>query len=173
MTTITRSGKTFRTSHQSWHEVEALTVYRTTTTATTSPLLVLPDGEALFAVDRLLSGPRTETRALHRVLIPFATAVNEAEQLGDASDTEPEQIYAIPTAAGHKLTWDETVSARMPLPDERHATNSRRHPDRPRHPRHPRHRSTPADPRRTPRRRRPHPTRLLNHRRQPRVLRAV
>ncbi|GFE04961.1 hypothetical protein Scani_12290 [Streptomyces caniferus] len=33
--------------------------------------------------------------------------------------TEPEQIYAILTAAGHKLTWDETVSARMPLPDER------------------------------------------------------
>lgn len=43
----------------------------------------------------------------------------EAEQLGEAPDTEPEQIYAILTAAGHKLTWDETVSARMPLPDER------------------------------------------------------
>ncbi|WP_433857969.1 GntR family transcriptional regulator [Streptomyces kronopolitis] len=117
--TITRSGKMFRTGHQAWHEGEAPTVYRTTTTATTGLLLGLPEGEALFAVDRLLADPRTETRALHRVLIPFATAANEAEQLGEAPDTEPEQIYAILTAAGHKLTWDETVSARMPLPDER------------------------------------------------------
>ncbi|MCL6297601.1 GntR family transcriptional regulator [Streptomyces kronopolitis] len=61
----------------------------------------------------------TETRALHRMLIPFAIAANEADQLGEVPDTEPEQIYAILTAAGHKLTWDETVSARMPLPDER------------------------------------------------------
>ncbi|MEU3987162.1 GntR family transcriptional regulator [Streptomyces platensis] len=117
--TITHSGKMFRTGHQTWHEVEAPTVYRTTTTVTTGPLLELPEGEALFAVDRLLSDRHTETRALHRVLIPFATAANEAEQLGEAPDTEPEQIYAILTAAGHKLTWDETVSARMPLPDER------------------------------------------------------
>ncbi|MFF8900058.1 GntR family transcriptional regulator [Streptomyces lydicus] len=117
--TITRSGKTFHTGHQAWHEVEAPTVYRTTTTATTGPLLGLDEGEALFAVDRLLSDPHTETRALHRVLIPFATAANEAEQLGEAPDTEPEQIYAILTAVGHELVWDETVSARMPLPDER------------------------------------------------------
>lgn len=117
--TITRNGKTFHTGHQTWGEVEAPTVYRTTTTATTGPLLGLPEGEALFAVDRLLADPHTETRALHRVLIPFATAANEADQLGEAPDTEPEQIYAILTAAGHKLTWDETVSARMPLPDER------------------------------------------------------
>ncbi|MFE2635597.1 GntR family transcriptional regulator [Streptomyces scopuliridis] len=116
--TITRSGKTFRTGHHAWQQVEAPTVYRTTTTATTGPLLGLAEGEALFAVDRLLSDPRTDTRALHRVLIPFATA-DEAEQLSEAPDAEPEQIYAILTAAGHKLTWDETVSARMPLPDER------------------------------------------------------
>ncbi|WP_371665291.1 GntR family transcriptional regulator [Streptomyces sp. NBC_01241] len=117
--TITRSGRTFRTGHQAWQEVEAPSVYRTTTTATTGPLLGLAEGEALFAVDRLLSDPRTDTRALHRVLIPFATAANEAEQLGEAPDTEPEQIYAILAAVGHTLTWDETVSARMPLPDER------------------------------------------------------
>ncbi|MDP9613100.1 recombinase family protein [Streptomyces demainii] len=76
------------------------------------------EGEALFGVDRLLVDPDTGTRALHRVLIPFTTA-DQAEQLAAAPDTEPEQIYAILTAAGHKLTWHETVSARMPLPDER------------------------------------------------------
>ncbi|MEV7424222.1 hypothetical protein [Streptomyces sp. NPDC091212] len=42
-----------------------------------------------------------------------------AEQLAETPDAAPEQICAILTAAGHKLTWDETVSARMPLPDER------------------------------------------------------
>ncbi|MFD3488822.1 GntR family transcriptional regulator [Streptomyces sp. NPDC058665] len=118
--TITRSGKTFRTGHHQWQQAEAPTVYRTTTTASTGPLLELDQGEALFAVDRLLTDPDTETRALHRTLIPFATA-DQAKQLAEAPDTEPEQIYAILTKAGHTLTWHETVSARMPLPDERTA----------------------------------------------------
>ncbi|MFB7631718.1 GntR family transcriptional regulator [Streptomyces sp. NPDC056149] len=118
--TITRSGKTFRTGHHDWQQIEAPTIYRTTTTATTGPPLELPEGETLFAVDRLLSDPHTQTRALHRVLIPFATA-DQAEKLAEAPDTEPEDIYALLAAAGHELTWDETVSARMPLPDERDA----------------------------------------------------
>ncbi|MEU8822464.1 GntR family transcriptional regulator [Streptomyces sp. NPDC048636] len=117
--TITRSGKTFRTGHHAWQQVEEPAIYRTTTTATTGPLLGLGEGEALFGVDRLLADPETGTRAAHRVLIPFATAADEAEQLGEAPDTEPEEIYAILAAAGHKLTWQETVTARMPLPDER------------------------------------------------------
>ncbi|MEU1804341.1 GntR family transcriptional regulator [Streptomyces sp. NPDC019937] len=121
--TITRSGKTFHTGHHTWEQVEEPTIYRTTTTANTAPLLGLDEGEALFGVDRLLADPDTGTRALHCVLIPFATA-DQAEQLADAPDTEPEQIYAILTAAGHKLTWHETVSARMPLPDERSALDT-------------------------------------------------
>ncbi|WP_435242748.1 GntR family transcriptional regulator [Streptomyces cucumeris] len=118
--TITRSGKTFRTGHHAWQQVEEPAIYRTSTTTTTGPLLGLGEGEALFGVDRLLADPETGTRAAHRVLIPFATA-DQAEQLAETPDTEPEQIYAILTAAGHKLTWQETVSARMPLPDERTA----------------------------------------------------
>ncbi|GGK13075.1 GntR family transcriptional regulator [Streptomyces camponoticapitis] len=121
--TITRSGKTFRTGHHQWQQAEAPTVYRTTTTATTGPLLELAEGEALFAVDRLLTDPDTETRALHRILIPFATA-DQVKQLAEAPDTEPEQIYALLTKAGHTLTWHETVSARMPLPDERTALHT-------------------------------------------------
>lgn len=76
--TITRSGKTFRTGHHDWQQIEDPTVYRTKTTATTGPLLGLAEGEELFAVDRVLSDPHTDTRALHRVLIPFATAADEA-----------------------------------------------------------------------------------------------
>ncbi|NIY67046.1 GntR family transcriptional regulator [Streptomyces malaysiensis] len=116
--TITRSGKAFRTGHHAWEQAEAPAIYRTATTTITGPLLGFDEGEALFGVDRLLTDPNTGTRALHSVLIPFATA-DQAEQLAEAPDTEPEQIYAILTAAGHKLTWHETVSARMPLPDER------------------------------------------------------
>lgn len=121
--TITRSGKNFRTGHHQWQQAEAPTVYRTTTTAITGPLLELAEDEALFAVDRLLTDPDTETRALHRILIPFATA-DQAKQLAEAPDTEPEQIYALLTKAGHTLTWHETVSARMPLPDERTALHT-------------------------------------------------
>ncbi|MFG2579943.1 GntR family transcriptional regulator [Streptomyces malaysiensis] len=116
--TITRTGKAFHTGHHAWEQAETPAIYRTTTTAITGPLLGLTEGEAVFGVDRLLTDPGTGTRALHTVLIPFATA-DKAEQLAEAPDTEPEQIYAILTAAGHKLTWHETVSARMPLPDER------------------------------------------------------
>ncbi|MER7876697.1 GntR family transcriptional regulator [Streptomyces solisilvae] len=116
--TITRSGKTFHTGHHAWEQAETPAIYRTTTTAITGPLLGLAEGEALFGVDRLLTDPATGTRALHTVLIPFATT-DQAKQLAEAPDAEPEQIYATLTAAGHKLTWHETVSARMPLPDER------------------------------------------------------
>ncbi|ATL82522.1 hypothetical protein [Streptomyces malaysiensis] len=57
-----------------------------------------------------MTDPDTGTRALHTVLIPFATA-DQPQQLAEAPDTEPEQIYAILTTAGHKLTWHETISA--------------------------------------------------------------
>lgn len=52
------------------------------------------------------------------MLIPFVTA-DQVKQLAEAPDTEPEQIYSLLAKAGHTLTWHETVSARMPLPDER------------------------------------------------------
>ncbi|TXL86912.1 GntR family transcriptional regulator [Streptomyces sp. IB2014 016-6] len=121
--TITRSGKNFRTGHHPWQQTEAPTVYRTTITANTGPLLELAEGGALFAVDRLLTDPDTDTRGLHRTLIPFATA-DQVKQLTEAPDTEPEQIYAPLTKAGHTLTWHETVSARMPLPGERAALHT-------------------------------------------------
>lgn len=118
--TITRTGKTFVPNHTSWDQAHEPTVYRTETTGTTGPLLELGEGEALFGVDRVLIDPTTGTRALHRVLIPFATAEN-TPPLSDAPDTAPEEIYAALTATGHKLTWSETVRARMPQADERSA----------------------------------------------------
>ena len=85
---ITRTGKTFAPGHTSWEQAHEPTVYRTETTDTTGPLLELGEGEALFGVDRVLTDPGTGTRALHRVLIPFATAENTPPLL-DAPDTAP------------------------------------------------------------------------------------
>ncbi|QSY48116.1 MULTISPECIES: GntR family transcriptional regulator [Streptomyces] len=102
-----------------WHALEQPTVYRTTTTATTGPKLALAEGEALFGCDWLLADPESGTRLMHRVLIPFATA--EGTSLADEPDRQPVDIYATLTHAGHQLHWTETVTARMPQPDERTA----------------------------------------------------
>jgi GntR family transcriptional regulator len=118
--TITRDDAgTFATPTGTWDQHQEPAVYRTKTTAITGPLLQLDEGEALFGCDRLLIDPATKTRAAYRTLIPFATA--EGTPLADAPDTEPAEIYALLTKAGHTLWWSETVHARMALPDERAA----------------------------------------------------
>ncbi|MFF3244331.1 GntR family transcriptional regulator [Streptomyces sp. NPDC002870] len=117
---ITRTGKTFAPDHTAWEQAHEPTAYRTGTTASTGPLLELAEGEALFGVDRVLIHAATGARVLHRVLIPFTTAEN-VPSLADAPDIALEEIYAALTAAGHKLTWSETVRARMPQADERSA----------------------------------------------------
>ncbi|MFI1950687.1 GntR family transcriptional regulator [Streptomyces xinghaiensis] len=116
--TVTRDeAGNFTTGQGIWKPVEEPAIHRTTTTAATGVLLGLDEGEALFGVDRLLTDPTTGTRALHRTLIPFATA--EGTALAEHPDTDPERIYALLTKAGHDLSWTETTRARMPLPDER------------------------------------------------------
>ncbi|MCX4823202.1 GntR family transcriptional regulator [Streptomyces sp. NBC_01142] len=118
--TISRSGNTFAPELTEWQQAHEPTVYRTTTTETTGLLLELGEGEALFGVDRVLINQDTRTCAMHRVLIPFATAEN-TPPLAEAPDTALEEIYAALAADGHKLTWSETVRARMPQADERTA----------------------------------------------------
>ncbi|MGK5628606.1 GntR family transcriptional regulator [Streptomyces sp. URMC 123] len=103
----------------SWLPAEQPTVYRTTASATTGPLLGLAGGEALFGSDWLLVDPKSSARWMHRVLIPFTTA--EGTPLADEPGRRPAAIYSILTTAGHHLRWTETVTARMPLPDERAA----------------------------------------------------
>lgn len=103
-----------------WDEAEKPSVYRSHTTKVTGPPLGLAEEEALFGCDRLLADPATGTRALHRTLIPFATA-EATPGLAEAPDASPDALYALLTKAGHKLWWSETVRARMPLPDERAA----------------------------------------------------
>ncbi|MFM9637739.1 UTRA domain-containing protein, partial [Streptomyces turgidiscabies] len=92
--------------------------YRTRTTKDTGRLLQLGAEEALFGCDRLLIDPGSGTRAMHRTLIPFTTA-EAIPPLAEEPSTRPAAIYGLLTEDGHKLSWTETVRARMPLPDER------------------------------------------------------
>ncbi|MCH0558295.1 GntR family transcriptional regulator [Streptomyces sp. MUM 16J] len=101
-----------------WQEAEEPSAYRTRTTKATGQILQLEVEEALFGCDRLLIDPSTGTRAMHRTLIPFEVA--KAVPLLGQEPCKPEAaLYRVLTQAGHKLTWTETVRARMPLPDER------------------------------------------------------
>ncbi|MQS06102.1 GntR family transcriptional regulator [Streptomyces alkaliphilus] len=117
--TITRDGTGAYGTGDEWKPVESPHTYRTKTTAETGAALNLGEGEALFGTDRLLTHPGTGTRALHRTLIPFATA--EGTELAARPDAEPAEIYQILASAGHALAWTEATTARMPLPDERAA----------------------------------------------------
>lgn len=102
-----------------WLPAEEPTVYRTTATAETAASLGMEEGEALFGCDRLMAEHDTGARLMHRTLIPFATA--EGTPLAENPDQQPDDIYAVLAQAGHALWWSETVSARMPQPDERAA----------------------------------------------------
>ncbi|MFJ8723596.1 GntR family transcriptional regulator [Streptomyces sp. NPDC093269] len=114
----TTEGKFVMPSGDIWQEAEEPSTYRTHTTKDTSRLLHLGEEEALFGCDRLLIDPNTNTRAMHRTLIPFEVA-EAVPLLGKEPCKPPAAIYWVLTQAGHKLSWTETVRAHMPVPDER------------------------------------------------------
>ncbi|MFI9757744.1 GntR family transcriptional regulator [Streptomyces sp. NPDC051963] len=116
----TAEGKFVMPNGDIWQESEEPSTYRTHTTKDTGRLLQLNEEEALFGCDRLLIDPSTGTRAMHRTLIPFATA-EAVPFLAEEPCKRPAAIYRLLTQDGHKLTWTETVRAHMPLPDERTA----------------------------------------------------
>lgn len=115
--TITRTGQRYQVAARQWAEAEEPAIYRVRTDRTTAALLGMDEEELMIACDRLLIHEPTGSRALRRVLLPLATV--EGTLLADAPDTAPEKAYDILTAAGHKLTWRETVRTRLPQPDER------------------------------------------------------
>lgn len=116
--TRTTDGTFVMPSGDVWDEAEEPSTYRTRTTTDTGRLLQLGAEEALFGCDRLLIDPSSGTRAMHRTLIPFTTA-EAIPLLAKEPSTRPAAIYSLLTQDGQKLTWSETVRARMPLPDER------------------------------------------------------
>ncbi|GAA5035763.1 GntR family transcriptional regulator [Streptomyces siamensis] len=114
----TTEGKFVMPNGDAWQEAEEPSTYRTRTTKDTGRLLQLNEEEALFGCDRLLVDPSTGTRAMHRTLIPFEVA-ETVPLLAEQPCKRPGAIYWLLAQDGHKLTWTETVRARMPLPDER------------------------------------------------------
>ncbi|MFJ8738012.1 GntR family transcriptional regulator [Embleya sp. NPDC127516] len=113
---IVRSAGHYADPHGEWSQVEEPTAYRTTTDTTTGPALGMDEGEAAFGCDRLISHGPTGTRAMVRMVIPFATA--DAAGLGNDPVRPQAELYAALEAAGQRLTWHESVTARMPTPDE-------------------------------------------------------
>ncbi|MEU1519575.1 GntR family transcriptional regulator [Streptomyces sp. NPDC005811] len=114
----TADGRFVMPNGDVWQETEEASAYRTHTTKATGQLLQLGEEEALYCCDRLLFDPSTGTRAMHRTLIPFAIA-EAVPMLAEEPCKRPAAFYRQLTEDGHKLTWSETVRARMPLPDER------------------------------------------------------
>ncbi|MBY8343123.1 GntR family transcriptional regulator [Streptomyces spinosirectus] len=114
----TTEGKFVMPNGDIWQEAEAPAAYRARTTKDTGHLLQLDTDEALFGCDRLLIDPSTGTRAMHRTLIPFEVA-EIVPLLAEEPCKRPAAFYRLLTEDGHKLSWSETVRARMPLPDER------------------------------------------------------
>ena len=72
----------------------------------------------LFGCDRLLTDKSTgQRRMLHRLYVPWQTA-DDVPALEQDPFLRPADLYAALADAGYKLTWTETVTARMPSPDD-------------------------------------------------------
>jgi len=54
---------------------------------------------------------------LHRLYLPWQTA-DDIPALEEDPFRTPDELYALLGEAGHKITWTETVTARMPAPDD-------------------------------------------------------
>jgi GntR family transcriptional regulator len=114
---VTRHGYRFDTG--SLRAVEPPTVTRAYLSDERAVLLGRdPDDEdAAFVVDRLLTDPDTELRAALQTVIPFDVAAGTA--LETAPETEPTGVYATLTRAGRRIAWQESVTARVAMPDDR------------------------------------------------------
>jgi GntR family transcriptional regulator len=115
-TCVTRTGGTWTTwdSH-GWDEAEPPARYRTQA-GPDAAALTLNQGEPVLVCERLLRHPGGATAA-HRLVIPFATAANVPALEADPFP-RPGQLYAVLAAAGHVLTFEDTLRATMPTPDD-------------------------------------------------------
>ncbi|WEV25650.1 GntR family transcriptional regulator [Streptomyces sp. 71268] len=102
-------------------QVEPPAITRIRLAEDTAKALHLDPQAAAFQVDRLLGCPDLngkEMRAGHRLVLPFAMLADVLNLSIDPEDT-PARIYTALHAAGQRLSWQETVTARTATPDER------------------------------------------------------
>ncbi|MCZ1009432.1 GntR family transcriptional regulator [Streptomyces lydicus] len=116
--TITRSGKRYGVPELEAKEQPCVT--RVHVLGTHAELLQRreEDADDAFSADHLMTNPDTGARISHRVIIPLDVA-SEAPALAERPDAPVADLYAHLAEAGHALTWQEFVTARTPLPDER------------------------------------------------------
>ncbi|GGO35666.1 GntR family transcriptional regulator [Streptomyces lasiicapitis] len=114
---VYRTGKTWQTPGD-LSEAEAPAVSRITVDGQPAVLLDQQDQDAI-CVDRTFHDPQTGIRVAHRVIIPLATAA-EVPALAEQPDAPLDDLYAR-LADGRTLAITESVTARLPYPDERTA----------------------------------------------------
>lgn len=100
----------------SWRLVEEPARYRTNATAELALAIGVPEHAPLFVHDRLLASP-AQRRMQHRLYLPFQVCASVPELERDPFRT-PGELYGILAAAGFDPTWTETVTARIPSPDD-------------------------------------------------------
>jgi len=118
---VAETASGFRICAPDWAEdtVEAPTITHVRIDRAAAALLHMPQGEAAFLTERLLAHSPSGTRARHTLLVPMEHAVGTP--LAEPVPTDAADAYTALTAAHGPLEWHETVSARMPQPDERAA----------------------------------------------------
>ncbi|MHA6759883.1 GntR family transcriptional regulator [Streptacidiphilus sp. PAMC 29251] len=116
---ITRTGARYTTGDGHWHQAEPPTTVHQRIDPQTAAQLAMAqaEGEAAFTVDSLMAHQPSGTRALHRMILPLETITGTP--LAKNPAVTPAKAYAILATAHGNLEWRETVTARMPHPDER------------------------------------------------------
>ncbi|MER8159466.1 GntR family transcriptional regulator [Streptomyces sp. NPDC094472] len=117
--TLIRKGKRLELGHPGFAKAETVTVTRGHARGTIARLIGRGAIHTLTA-ERLIIDEETGVRAAAISVIPFDIA-DEVPALADRPDAHPEELYAMLTAAGHKLDFWETVTARSARPDEQAA----------------------------------------------------
>ncbi|MBO3752105.1 GntR family transcriptional regulator [Streptosporangiaceae bacterium NEAU-GS5] len=102
------------TGELDWHDVDSPTFARVNATVDQAHLLGIPAGEPMLTRTTVQSAEQI-TR-LHRTSVPFSVAA-ETPLADDAQLPASDEVYALFDGRG-RLSWEEFVRARMPLPDE-------------------------------------------------------
>jgi GntR family transcriptional regulator len=97
---------------------------RAEASVTVADLLRVPPREPLFVWEVLESTQGDRFRQTHRTLIPFQLLACAPAAPGSDTETggdevpDPGEVLAWLESQGYGLTWNEHVTARLPLPDE-------------------------------------------------------
>ena len=114
---ITRTGARYGTGGDQWSQDGDPAAVHIRMDEASAELLEIAEGEAAYAVECPLIHQASGTRALHRMILPMERITGTP--LAKNAAVSVAKVYAILATANGELEWRETVSARMPQPDER------------------------------------------------------